>query len=82
MLERAGMICPTLREADLIQVHRWRYAKVSQYLEDVPYWRFLNSAPLYMAGDAFGRGNVESAWLSGATAASQLARELQPAAVA
>lgn len=82
MLERAGMICPTLREADLIQVHRWRYAKVSQYLEDVPYWRFLNSAPLYMAGDAFGRGNVESAWLSGATAARQLARELQTAAFA
>jgi predicted NAD/FAD-dependent oxidoreductase len=79
MLERAGRICPTLREADLVQVHRWRYAKVSQPLSDIPYWRFLNSAPLYMAGDAFGRGNVESAWLSGATAGVQLARELQSA---
>lgn len=77
MLEHAGKICPTLKDADLIQVHRWRYAKVSQSLADIPYWRFLNSAPLYMAGDAFGRGNVESAWLSGATAGSQLARELR-----
>ncbi len=82
MLERAREICPQLRDADLIQVHRWRYAKVAQPLDDVPYWKLTGTVPLYMAGDAFGRGNVESAWLSGATAGRHLARELQSSVAA
>lgn len=76
MLARAGQICPCLTAADLLHVHRWRFARASRPLNDVTYWRLPEDGPLYLAGDAFGRGNIESAWLSGAAAARQLALEL------
>lgn len=76
MLARAGQICPSLSGSDLLHVHRWRFARASRPLDDVTYWRLPNAGPLYLAGDAFGRGNIESAWLSGAAAARRLALEL------
>ncbi len=76
MLDRARQICPSLEEASVLQVHRWRYAKASHTMEEVSFWRLLATIPLFLAGDAFGRGNLESAWLSGAAAGRELAREL------
>lgn len=78
MLERSRQICPALNDTELVQTHRWRYAKTAQPLEEIAFWR-LPIAPLFLAGDAFGRGNIEAAWLSGLAAGEQLAAELSPA---
>jgi len=75
MLERSRQICPALGDAELVQTHRWRYAKSVLPLEEIAFWK-LPDVPLALAGDSFGRGNIESAWLSGLAAGEQLAAEL------
>ena len=45
------------------QVHRWRYSLASRRYE-TPFYR-LENHPIYLAGDGFGLGNVEGAFLSG-----------------
>lgn len=54
----------------LLQAHRWRYARVAQGL---PCTHLSIAENLWFAGDAFGLGNVEGAWLSGRAAAKELA---------
>lgn len=46
-----------------VQVHRWRYSLARQRYSHSFYK--LEHAPVYLAGDAFGLGNVEGAFLSG-----------------
>lgn len=46
-----------------MQVHRWRYSLARQRHPHSFYK--LEHAPVYLAGDAFGIGNVEGAFLSG-----------------
>lgn len=46
-----------------VQVHRWRYSLARQRYPHSFYK--LEHAPVYLAGDAFGLGNVEGAFLSG-----------------
>lgn len=46
-----------------VQVHRWRYSLARQRHPHSFYK--LEHAPVYLAGDAFGIGNVEGAFLSG-----------------
>jgi len=46
-----------------VQVHRWRYSLARQRHSHSFYK--LQHAPIYLAGDAFGIGNVEGAFLSG-----------------
>lgn len=46
-----------------VQVHRWRYSLARQRYSHSFYK--LEHTPVYLAGDAFGLGNVEGAFLSG-----------------
>lgn len=45
------------------QVHRWRYSNASKRYEE-PFYQ-LENQKIYLAGDGFGIGNVEGAFLSG-----------------
>lgn len=66
----------TLAEGALLdwQAHRWRYSFPSNPLGDTPTLRLTGLPPCWLAGDAFGpRGKVETAALSGLSAAEQLA---------
>jgi renalase len=56
-------------------LHRWRYCEPVQVHPEA-FFRLNGSAPLYLAGDAFGRSSVEGAFVSGAAAARELLREL------
>jgi renalase len=53
------------------QIHRWRYSLASQRYES-PFYQ-LENRPIYLAGDGFGVGNVEGAFLSGQGAAKAIA---------
>lgn len=53
------------------QVHRWRYSLASQRYES-PFYQ-LENRPIYLAGDGFGMGNVEGAFLSGYWAGQAIA---------
>jgi renalase len=58
-----------LGEVESYQVHRWRYSlALSRYNE--PFLKIASS--LFVAGDAFGIGNVEGAFLSGQAVAQQI----------
>lgn len=46
------------------QIHRWRYS-LAQRRVDTTHLRFEAPYPVVLAGDAFGIGNVEGAYLSG-----------------
>ena len=45
------------------QVHRWRYSNATKRYE-APFYQ-LENQQIYLAGDGFGIGNVEGAFLSG-----------------
>jgi renalase len=49
------------------QIHRWRYSLAQSRL-DATHLRFDAPYPIVLAGDAFGIGNVEGAYLSGLAA--------------
>ena len=45
------------------QTHRWKFSNATKRYEK-PYYQIENQ-PIYLAGDGFGMGNVEGAFLSG-----------------
>ncbi len=57
------------------QVHRWRYSLASKRYEP-PFYR-LDNPPIYLAGDGFGIGNVEGAFLSGLEVAKMISNDYQ-----
>ncbi|MFN8349341.1 MAG: FAD-dependent oxidoreductase [Spirosomataceae bacterium] len=54
-----------------VQVHRWRYSLAEKRCELAFYQ--LENRPVFLAGDGFGIGNVEGAFLSGYKAAMAIA---------
>jgi renalase len=71
LLSEAAIGLPWLAKPDVLQVHRWRYAFVSQP------WRELSFAPLeersvWCCGDWCGGDRLESALQSGLATAAQL----------
>jgi predicted NAD/FAD-dependent oxidoreductase len=52
------------------QVHRWRYSLAINRCSDTFYQ--LEQHPIFLAGDGFGMGNVEGAFLSGLSAAKAI----------
>jgi renalase len=63
-------------DADVLYVHRWRYAKPSGRLEQDSILDTTHVAPLAIAGDGLAGGRVEGAALSGLDAAAKLIERL------
>jgi renalase len=63
-------------DAEVVHVHRWRFATPTAALGDDPLIDRVGGAPLALAGDAFEGGRVEGAALSGLRSAAVLLAEL------
>jgi renalase len=76
--EAAIALLPWLADPEVLQVHRWRYAFVSQPWRELSFAPFTEIsiapplAPLWCCGDWCGGDRLESALQSGSAAASQL----------
>jgi predicted NAD/FAD-dependent oxidoreductase len=57
------------------KLHRWKYSKPT-VLHEGRFFRLQTSAPIVLAGDAFGEPRVEGAALSGLAAAAELLAKL------
>jgi renalase len=62
--------------AEVVYVHRWRFATPTAALGDEPLVDRVDGAPIALAGDALEGGRVEGAALSGLTAAEVLLVDL------
>lgn len=71
----AERLLPWLSTPEWTQVHRWRYSFATRPLSD-RYWSAATPAPLVCAGDWCGGMRVESALLSGLSAADYLNQQL------
>lgn len=63
-------------DADVLYVHRWRYAKPRGRTRQVSVLDTMHAAPLAIAGDGLAGGRVEGAALSGLDAAARLVDHL------
>jgi renalase len=59
--------------ADTVHVHRWTFAQPRPAGDGAP---FHEADGVLLAGDAFGRPRVQTAWLSGRAAGRALAQRL------
>jgi predicted NAD/FAD-dependent oxidoreductase len=55
------------------QVHRWRYSRPEGTF-DAPFVALRTPGPMAIAGDGFGGGRLEGAFLSGVAAGTSIAR--------
>ena len=76
LLNAAQRLLPWLNQPDWIQVHRWRYAFPNRPWHET-YLSAGTELPLVCCGDWCGGGDVESAMLSGLSAADQVNHQLQ-----
>ncbi|MBD3881961.1 FAD-dependent oxidoreductase [Phormidium tenue FACHB-886] len=74
LTQAAEALLPALAEAEELQVHRWRYAFVSQPWQNTSLQ--AASLPLVCCGDWCGGDRLESALNSGLAAAQQIALQL------
>lgn len=73
MLEAASELSGReLRDAEACFLQRWRYATTTGPVSSSKAVRIDAPAPLVLAGESFGGGKVEGAWLSGQHAAELL----------
>ena len=63
-------------DAEVVHLHRWRFAAPTAALGDEPMIDHLGGAPIALAGDALEGGRVEGAALSGLKSAQVLAAAL------
>jgi len=61
-------IDPAFGNSSILHTHRWRFARVSKPLANMSFLPLHDR--MVFAGDSFAHGDLESAWLSGAQAAS------------
>lgn len=75
LLQQAAALAPWIAAPDWLQVHRWRYALVSQPLHQ-PYWVADTPAPLVCSGDWCSGRRVENAFQAGVETAQYLNSQL------
>ena len=61
----------TGKDPSFTRLHRWRYSRVTRGLTE-PHLLLKDPAPIGFAGDAFGRGNIDGAAISGVSVAEDL----------
>ena len=80
MLAEAGRIAgPWMEHPREFVVHRWKYAHAAGSAVPGGFVRAACDMPLYLIGDGFNGGRLESAWLSGTFAAEDLLVKDRPA---